>query len=78
VARLRFDTVSRIRDLIRAIAPDAEEATIEAYAHAVSGSSEQVAKWWRANPHITRAEVVALQVAFAWSGLRELLPDGER
>ena len=74
IAVLRFATVGRIRDLIAAIAPDADDRTVNAFAHAISGSSEQVAKWWRANPQLTRAEVVELQVTFAWSGLSQLLP----
>jgi AcrR family transcriptional regulator len=78
VAALRFETVSRIRDLIAVIAPAAEPVTVEAFAHAVSGSSEQVAKWWRANAGVTRAEVVRLQVAFAWSGLSQLLDERDR
>jgi len=73
VAALRFETVARIRDLISAIAPGADEVTVEAFAHAISGSSEQVAKWWRANPRLERSQVVELQVAFAWSGLSQLL-----
>jgi AcrR family transcriptional regulator len=78
VAQLRFVTVSRIRDLIAAIVPDADSATVEAFAHAISGASEQVAKWWRANPQYTRAEVVAQQVRFAWAGLSQLLPEQDR
>ncbi len=75
VAELRFATVARIRDLLETIvAPGVQATTIEAFAHAISGSSEQVAKWWRANPSFSRADVVALQVAFAWAGLRQLLP----
>jgi AcrR family transcriptional regulator len=76
VARLRFATVSRIRDLLVGIAPGADAATVDAFAHAISGSSEQVAKWWRANPGVPRKQVVALQVAFAWNGVSQLLPDG--
>jgi AcrR family transcriptional regulator len=78
VAQLRFATVARIRDLIAAIAPQADERTVEAFAHAVSGSSEQVAKWWRANPDVGREQVVALQVAFAWEGLAQLVAAAER
>lgn len=78
IAELRFATVNRIRDLIAAIAPDADAVTIDAYAHAISGSSEQVAKWWRANPKLTRAQVVELQVSFAWNGLSHLLPEQHR
>lgn len=78
IAELRFATVSRIRDLISVIAPGADQPTIDAFAHAISGSSEQVAKWWRANPQFTRAQVVELQVAFAWNGLSQLLPEQDR
>jgi AcrR family transcriptional regulator len=78
IARLRFDTVNRIRDLIAAIAPGADQTTVDAFAHAISGSSEQVAKWWRAHPKLTRARIVELQVAFAWSGLSQLLAEADR
>jgi AcrR family transcriptional regulator len=78
IAELRFATVNRIRDLIAAIAPDADAVTVDAYAHAISGSSEQVAKWWRANPKLTRKQVVELQVSFAWNGLSHLLPEQHR
>jgi AcrR family transcriptional regulator len=78
VARLRFETVGRIRDLLGAIAPGVDTGTLDAFAHAVSGSSEQVAKWWRANPQFSRAQVVAHQVAFAWTGISQLLPEQDR
>lgn len=74
VASLRFVTVGRIRDLLAALAPGADPRTLEAFSHAISGSAEQVAKWWRANPGVSREDVVALQVAFAWAGMRQLLP----
>ncbi len=78
VARLRFATVARIAELVAAIALGAEAGTVEAFAQAISGSAEQVAKWWRANPQFTREQVVAYQCAFAWSGLREILPEQDR
>jgi AcrR family transcriptional regulator len=70
--RLRFTTVSRLRDLVVALEPDVDPITAEAFAHALSGSAEQVAKWWRANPQLTRSEVLARQTAFAWGGLGQL------
>jgi AcrR family transcriptional regulator len=76
IAELRFATVRRIRDLIAQIAPASDPATLEAFAHAVSGSAEQVAKWWRANPQIAREQIVSHQVAFAWGGLRQLVEGG--
>jgi AcrR family transcriptional regulator len=73
ITRLRFATVVQIAQLIAVIAPHADEQTREAYAHAISGSAEQVAKWWRENPDLTREEVVAQQVAFAWDGLSRIV-----
>jgi AcrR family transcriptional regulator len=73
ITRLRFATVARIAQLISVIAPHADQRTREAYAHAVSGSAEQVAKWWRENPAMTREEVVAQQVSFAWDGLSRIV-----
>jgi AcrR family transcriptional regulator len=78
VGRLRFVTVGRIRDLLSTLAPGTDDRTVEVFSHAISGSSEQVAKWWRANPEVSREQVVALQVDFAWAGMRQLLPDENR
>jgi AcrR family transcriptional regulator len=76
--RLRFATVSRLRDLIVALEPDVDPVTAEAFAHAISGSAEQVAKWWRANPQRTRADVLARQTAFSWAGLSQLFAQKQR
>lgn len=78
VARLRFATVERIRGLLEAIAPGVDAVAMDAFAHAVSGSAEQVAKWWRANPELSREQVVAQQVAFAWGGISLLVSQAER
>jgi AcrR family transcriptional regulator len=76
--RLRFATVSRLRDLIVALEPNVDPVTAEAFAHALSGSAEQVAKWWRANPQHDRPEVLARQAAFAWSGLSQIFAESDR
>jgi AcrR family transcriptional regulator len=73
ITSLRFATVAQIVKLIEVIAPEADEQTREAFAHAISGSAEQVAKWWRDNPQLSREEVVAQQVAFAWDGLSRIV-----
>ena len=73
ITRLRFATVAQISQLIAAIAPRADQLTREAFAHAVSGSAEQVAKWWRENPQVKREDVVAQQVSFAWDGLSRIV-----
>ena len=76
--QLRFATVSRIRDLVVALEPAVDPVTAEAFAHAISGSAEQVAKWWRANPQLAREDVLARQTAFAWGGLGQLFPEPQR
>ena len=73
ITRLRFATVAQISQLIAAIAPRADQLTREAFAHGVSGSAEQVAKWWRENPQVKREDVVAQQVSFAWDGLSRIV-----
>jgi AcrR family transcriptional regulator len=73
ITRLRFATVAQISQLIAVIAPRADQLTREAFAHAVSGSAEQVAKWWRENPQVKREDVVAQQVSFAWDGLSRIV-----
>jgi AcrR family transcriptional regulator len=75
---LRFATVSRIRDLIVALEPRVESVTAEAFAHAISGAAEQVAKWWRANPQLSREDVLARQTAFSWGGLGQLFSVPQR
>jgi AcrR family transcriptional regulator len=76
--RLRFATVARIRDLIVSLEPGVDPGTAELFAHAISGSAEQVAKWWRANPELDRSEVLDRQAAYAWGGLSQLFDGNAR
>jgi AcrR family transcriptional regulator len=73
VTRLRFSTVERIAELIAPSVSDADPQTVEALAHALSGSAEQLAKWWRRNPHMPREQIAGYHMAFAWIGLRDLV-----
>jgi AcrR family transcriptional regulator len=75
VTSLRFATVGRIAELLARAAPDADAQTVEAFAHALSGSSEQLAKWWRHNPQLSRQQIVGYEVAFAWLGLQQLVTE---
>jgi AcrR family transcriptional regulator len=70
VARLRLGTVSRIGDVIGHCATDMETDRISAYAHAVSGVTEQLGNWWLTNPATARARVVALCRDFIMDGFR--------
>lgn len=73
-ARLRSETIRFITGQIRRVAPDADPMMCEAMAYGMSGSAEQIAKWWRRHPHVDRAQVVDYQMAHAWPGLAKLLP----
>src|SRR5919108_1266825 len=74
--RQRFATVGRIAQLFKSFAASvggrADETAIQAFAHALSGSGEQLAKWWRQNPELTREQVAGYHMAFAWIGLEQL------
>jgi AcrR family transcriptional regulator len=70
--QMRFETVEKIAGLIRAAAPDHPAQAAVAYAHAMSGSGEQLAKWWRRNPHIPLAEIVQYHFDVVWTGLEQM------
>jgi AcrR family transcriptional regulator len=75
--RQRFATVDRIAELFRSFASSVtsrvDETAIQAFAHALSGSGEQLAKWWRQNPQLTREQVAGFHMAFVWVGLQQLI-----
>ena len=43
-----------------------------AYAHAMSGAGEQLAKWWRRNPHIPLGDIVQYHFDMVWTGLQQV------
>jgi hypothetical protein len=53
--------------------PHAPRQKVEAFAHALSGAGEQLERWWRQNPELTRREIVDYFHAFAWQGLSQLV-----
>lgn len=69
---LRFETVNRITDLLAQSLPRVARRKLEAYAHAISGSGEQLAKWWLQQPRMSRRQIVEQHLAFCWHGLRLL------
>lgn len=72
-ARLRSETIRFIAGQIRRAAPNADPLLCEALAYGMSGSAEQIAKWWCRHPHVERSQVVDYQMTYAWPGLAELL-----
>jgi AcrR family transcriptional regulator len=75
LTRQRFATVRGIAGVFtRSAGPrEVDAQAVEAFAHALSGSGEQLAKWWRHNPHLSREQVVSYHMAFAWLGLKQLV-----
>lgn len=68
VAALRFDTVNRIADVVGHCVTDMEPDRIQAYAHAVSGVTEQLGNWWLTSPATSRDRVVTLCRDFIMDG----------
>ena len=77
VTQLRFATVRRIGELIAPAVPHVDPQSVEALAHALSGSGEQLARWWRQNPHLSREQVAGYHMAFAWLGLQQLVAQAQ-
>jgi AcrR family transcriptional regulator len=75
VMRQRFATVAGIAGLLEPFVAQSgvDEQAVQALAHALSGSGEQLAKWWRQNPELTREQVAGYHMAFAWLGLEQLV-----
>ncbi|MFL6160452.1 MAG: TetR/AcrR family transcriptional regulator [Marmoricola sp.] len=66
---LRFATAEKVALLIAAAVPGLGDRAGSAYAHAVSGASEQLAKWWRRNPDASLEEIVTFNLDVVWGGL---------
>lgn len=65
----RFGTAEKIAGLIAAAVPTLDAVRSSAYAHGVSGASEQLAKWWRRHPDATLEDVVGYALDVIWGGL---------
>lgn len=68
MAKLRLDTANRIADVIAHYAPGMEYDRIHAYAHGISGVTEQLGSWWVANPATSRERIVSLCCDFIMAG----------
>ena len=68
-AHMRFETTDKIAALILNAAPRVGARAATAYAQAISGAGEQLAKWWRRHPEITLDEILDYQADVVWSGL---------
>lgn len=74
-AELRLDTAEQIAALLIAERPDLQPGEAHAYAHAVAGAGEQLARWWRQNPDVPLETVVERMMTVVWQGLRAEFDD---
>jgi AcrR family transcriptional regulator len=70
--QLQFETVEKVAALIHVVIPDLAPVTAIAYAHTISGSAQQLAKWWRHQPQIPLEDLVQYQMDAAWTGLEQI------
>ncbi len=78
IADLRNRTVEVLAQIIRRYMPAGmDDLTVLAFAHAASGSGEQLARWWRRNPELTIDRLADLASRYIWTGLAQGQPVGE-
>jgi AcrR family transcriptional regulator len=77
-AELRFQTAEKIAALVTSAAPGVPAEHALAYAHAISGCGEQLAKWWRRHPDVPLEDIVDRQMEILWSGLRTQVRRAQR
>jgi AcrR family transcriptional regulator len=65
LVRERFRTVNLVADMIETHLPNVDPQRIDAYAHIISGSVEQLGQWWLAHPEVERTQVVQYHLDFA-------------
>lgn len=68
-AVMRFETAEMVATLVRAAATELDPTAASAYAHAISGAAEQLAKWWRHHPEVTLQTIVDYHLDVVWQGL---------
>jgi AcrR family transcriptional regulator len=72
LARERFRTVNLLADLIEAHLPQHDQQQVDAFAHATTGSAEQLGRWWLAHPDISREQVTRYFVENVWASFEAL------
>jgi AcrR family transcriptional regulator len=71
--RQRFETSEKIGLLVAAAAPHLPPEAANAYAHAISGAGEALARWWQHHPDVTLDTVVDHHLAIVWRGLAQVV-----
>lgn len=69
---LRNGTIDRVRELAQTLFPEAECVRVEAFAFAVSGTAEQLGRFWLTRPDLDRRQIVGYFHDFLVPALRTL------
>jgi AcrR family transcriptional regulator len=72
LTRERFRTVNLLADLFEPHLPQHDQRQVDAFAHATSGSAEQLGHWWLAHPDISREQVARYFVDNVWASFEAL------
>jgi AcrR family transcriptional regulator len=72
LARERFRTVNLLADLIEAHLPQHDQQQVDVFAHATTGSAEQLGRWWLAHPDVSRDQVTRYLVDNVWASFEAL------
>jgi AcrR family transcriptional regulator len=75
ITTIRTRQARLIADLIAAAQPAADRTTVEALAHAINGSYEALALWWRDHPEATVDQLADLAARLLVPGLEALASD---
>lgn len=76
VAERRYETAEKIAGLVKLALPHVDDETCSAFAHAISGACEQLAKWLRRHPEVSIDTAVSHTMATIWSGLESIAGQG--
>lgn len=74
-AEVRLRTAAQIAALFIAEQPRLEPGEAHAYAHAVTGAGEQLARWWRYNPGVPLETVVERMMSIVWGGMQAVFEE---
>jgi AcrR family transcriptional regulator len=76
LARERFRTANLLADLMEAHLPQHDQQQVDAFAHATTGSAEQLGRWWLAHPDMSREQVTRYFVDNVWASFEALRQRG--
>jgi AcrR family transcriptional regulator len=74
-AEVRLRTAEQVAALLMAELPRLPPSEAHAYAHAITGAGEQLARWWRYNPDVPLDTVVERMMTIVWGGMQGVVDE---